>query len=178
VRLPVAPTYLAIGVAVEDVSTTSRAPRLGDRRFAERASPPSQRGITNTRNTAGKVRPGRALRRDTAHLIFAIAGSDEPWFPPMKGWVTKEAVMASSTTAVLVRYDDPAELAERAAVAGFLAGCTGNTLTSYTTDLRLFATWCAANGMRLLAVKWAHLELFARHMEAEGRMRSTVARRL
>jgi site-specific recombinase XerD len=85
--------------------------------------------------------------------------------------------MASSTTSVL-HYDDPVVLAERAAVAGFLAGYTGNTLVSYTTDLPLFATWCAANGVRLLGVKRAHLELFARHMEAEGRMRSTVARRL
>jgi integrase/recombinase XerD len=86
--------------------------------------------------------------------------------------------MASSTTAVLVRYNDPAELAERAAVAGFLAGYTGNTLLSYTTDLRLFAAWCAEHGVRLLGVKRTHLELFARCMEAEGRMRSTVARRL
>jgi integrase/recombinase XerD len=86
--------------------------------------------------------------------------------------------MVSSTSAVLVRYDDPVELAERSAVAGFLAGYTGNTLLSYTTDLRLFATWCANNGVRLLGVKRAHLELFARHMETEGRMRSTVARRL
>jgi hypothetical protein len=95
----------------------------------------------------------------------------------MKGWVTKEALMASSS-AVLVRYDDPVVLAERAAVAGFLAGYTGNTLVSYTTDLRLFAAWCAERGVRLLGVKRAHLELFARHMEGEGRMRSTVARRL
>jgi site-specific recombinase XerD len=86
--------------------------------------------------------------------------------------------MASSTTAVLVRYDDSVVLAERAAVAGFLAGYTGSTLVSYTTDLRLFATWCADSGVRLLNVKGSHLELFARHMEAEGRMRSTVARRL
>jgi site-specific recombinase XerD len=84
----------------------------------------------------------------------------------------------ASSTAVLVRYDDPDVLAERAAVAGFLAGYTGNTLVSYTTDLRLFATWCAERGVRLLGVKRAHLELFARQMEAEGRMRSTVARRL
>jgi integrase/recombinase XerD len=92
--------------------------------------------------------------------------------------VTEEAAMTSSTTAVLVRYDDPVQLVERAAVAGFLAGYTGNTLTSYTTDLRLFAAWCAEHGVRLLGVKRTHLELFARHMEAEGRMRSTVARRL
>jgi site-specific recombinase XerD len=84
--------------------------------------------------------------------------------------------MASSTSAVLVRYDDPVVLAERGAVAGFLAGYAGNTLVSYTTDLRLFANWCAERGVRLLGVERAHLELFARHMEAEGRMRSTARR--
>jgi integrase/recombinase XerD len=83
-----------------------------------------------------------------------------------------------TSTAVLVRCQDPDDLAERAAVAGFLAGYTGSTRVSYTTDLRLFAEWCAGNGVRLLAVKRAHVELFARHMEANGRMRSTVARRL
>jgi integrase/recombinase XerD len=64
------------------------------------------------------------------------------------------------------------------AVAGFLAGYTGATRVSYTTDLRLFAEWCANNGVRLLDVKRAHLELYARHLEANGRMPSTVARRL
>ena len=84
----------------------------------------------------------------------------------------------ASSTAVLVRYTDPDDLAERSAVAGFLAGYTGSTRVSYSTDLRLFAEWCATSGVRLLAVKRAHVELFARHMEANGRMRSTVARRL
>jgi integrase/recombinase XerD len=49
---------------------------------------------------------------------------------------------------------------------------------SYTTDLRLFAAWCADNRLRLLEVRRAHLEMFARTMEQGGRMRSTVARRL
>jgi integrase/recombinase XerD len=83
-----------------------------------------------------------------------------------------------SSTAVVVRYEDPDNIAERITVAGFLAGYTGSTRVSYTTDLRLFAKWCADNGNRLLRVKRAQLELFARHMEGEGRMRSTVARRL
>ena len=83
-----------------------------------------------------------------------------------------------TSTAVLVRYQDPDDLVEWSAVAGFLAGYTGSTRVSYTTDLRLFAEWCAGNGVRLLTVKRAHVELFARHMEAAGRMRSTVARRL
>jgi site-specific recombinase XerD len=59
-----------------------------------------------------------------------------------------------------------------------LAGYTGTTRVSYTNDLRLFLAWCAEVQVRLLDVKRAYLELFARHMEAEGRMRSTVARRL
>ena len=83
-----------------------------------------------------------------------------------------------TSTAVLVRYADPDDLVERAAVAAFLAGYTGSTRVSYTTDLRLFAEWCAGSGVRLLGVKRAHVELFARHMKTAGRMGSTVARRL
>jgi integrase/recombinase XerD len=49
---------------------------------------------------------------------------------------------------------------------------------SYTTDLRLFLEWCNENNTPLLDVRRAHLEIFGRTMEANGRMRSTVARRL
>jgi len=83
-----------------------------------------------------------------------------------------------ATTSTLVRYEDPVEARERGAVGGFLAGYSGNTRVSYTTDLRLFSGWCADNRLRLLEVRRAHLEMFARTMEQEGRMRSTVARRL
>jgi hypothetical protein len=81
----------------------------------------------------------------------------------------------STTTAVLVRYEDPLDVRERGAIAGFLAGYTGATRVSYTTDLRLFASWCTEANVRLLDVKRAHLELFAWQMEADGRMRSTRA---
>ena len=53
----------------------------------------------------------------------------------------------------------------------------GNSRASYTTDLRRFAAWCADNRLRLLDVRRAHLETFARTMKQQGRMRSTVARR-
>lgn len=86
--------------------------------------------------------------------------------------------MATSTTTVLVRYQDPLDVRERGAVAGFLAGYTGTTRVSYTTDLRLFACWCTDVNVRLLNIKRAHIELFARQMEADGKMRSTVARRI
>jgi hypothetical protein len=50
--------------------------------------------------------------------------------------------MSKVTTAVLVRVEDPLDVREHAAIAGFLAGYSGSTRTSYTTDLRLFASWC------------------------------------
>ena len=84
----------------------------------------------------------------------------------------------ATTTAVLVRFHDPFDIRERGAVAGFLAGYTGTTRVSYTTDLRLFTLWCVEAEVRLLDVKRAHIELFARQMEADGKMRSTVARRI
>ena len=77
----------------------------------------------------------------------------------------------TTTTTELVYYEDPADITERVAIGGFLAGYTGNTRTSYTTDLRIFADWCHHNHLTLLAVRRVHLELFARWMEAEGRMR-------
>ena len=99
--------------------------------------------------------------------------------PARRGRVIEEGVMATTAaTGGLVRYEDPAEVAERSAVAGFLAGYSGGTKLSYSTDLRLFAEWCAMAGVRLLEARRAHLEVFAREMESEGRMRSTVARRL
>jgi hypothetical protein len=65
-----------------------------------------------------------------------------------------------AATSTLVRYEDPLEIQERSAVTGVLAGYSGNTRVSYTTDLRLFADWCADNRLRLLEVRRAHLEIF------------------
>ena len=58
--------------------------------------------------------------------------------------------MATSTTVVLVRYQDPFDVRERGAVAGFLAGYTGSTRVNYTTDIRLFACWCTEVGVRVV----------------------------
>jgi integrase/recombinase XerD len=67
---------------------------------------------------------------------------------------------------------------EVTAVAGFLAGYSGNTRVSYATDLRIFAAWCHEGHLGLFGLRRSHLELFGRWMEENGRMRSTVARRL
>ena len=70
-----------------------------------------------------------------------------------------------AATSTLVRYEDPLDVREHSAIAGFLAGYSGNTRVSYATDLRLFTAWCADNRLRLLEVRRAHLEMFARTME-------------
>jgi site-specific recombinase XerD len=79
---------------------------------------------------------------------------------------------------MLVRYEDPMDVREREAIAGFLASYACKTRVSYTTDLRLFAARCADHRLCLLDVRRARLDMFARTMEQECRMRSTVARRL
>jgi integrase/recombinase XerD len=68
--------------------------------------------------------------------------------------------------------------AERLALAGFLAGYRGLTREAYALDLRQFTTWCRARSLALFAVRRADIESFARELEARGRARSTVTRRL
>ena len=68
--------------------------------------------------------------------------------------------------------------AERFALAGFLAGYRGLTREAYALDLRQFASWCRARPVALFAVRRADIEGFARDLEARGRARATVTRRL
>ena len=67
---------------------------------------------------------------------------------------------------------------ERLALAGFLAGYRGLTREAYALDLRQFTTWCRARSLNLFAVRRADIEGFARDLEACGRARATVTRRL
>jgi Phage integrase, N-terminal SAM-like domain len=68
--------------------------------------------------------------------------------------------------------------AERLAVVGFLAGYRDATRDAYRMDLRLFAAWCAQQDRALFDVQRVDIESYARQLEARGRARSTVARRL
>jgi len=68
--------------------------------------------------------------------------------------------------------------AERVALAGFLAGYRGLTREAYALDLRQFASWCRSRSLALFAVRRADIEGFARDLEAMGRARATVTRRL
>jgi integrase/recombinase XerD len=68
--------------------------------------------------------------------------------------------------------------AERLALAGFLAGYRGLTREAYALDLRQFTAWCRARSLPLFVVRRADIESFARDLEARGRARATVTRRL
>jgi integrase/recombinase XerD len=67
---------------------------------------------------------------------------------------------------------------ERLALAGFLAGHRGLTREAYALDLRQFTSWCRSRSLPLFTVRRADIESFARELEARGRARATVTRRL
>jgi site-specific recombinase XerD len=67
---------------------------------------------------------------------------------------------------------------ERLALAGFLAGYSGLTRQAYELDLRQYASWCQQHQLRLFAARRADIECFARDLEARGRARATITRRL
>ena len=68
--------------------------------------------------------------------------------------------------------------AEGQALAGFLSGYSGLTRDAYTLDLRQYASWCTQHGLHLFAAKRVDIESFRGDMEAAGRARATIARRL
>jgi integrase/recombinase XerD len=67
---------------------------------------------------------------------------------------------------------------EQLALAGFLAGYTGLTREACALDLRQYAAWCQQRHLHLFQARRADIECFARDMEARGRARATVTRRL
>ena len=68
--------------------------------------------------------------------------------------------------------------AGRLALAGFLAGYSGLAREAHGLDLRQFASWCHQHHLRLFSVRRAGIECFARDLEARGRARATITRRL
>jgi integrase/recombinase XerD len=83
-----------------------------------------------------------------------------------------------STTAAVLRADEPRlDEAELAAVA-FLARYGGRTRESYRADLRQYLAWIAAAGVPPLQATRAHPELYRAWMEERGLAAATVDRRL
>jgi integrase/recombinase XerD len=84
---------------------------------------------------------------------------------------------SSASTAIAVAgpvFTGPEQLA----LAGFLAGYTGLTREAYALDLRQYASWCQQRHVRLFQARRADIECFARDLEAHGRARATITRRL
>lgn len=87
--------------------------------------------------------------------------------------------MATSIpSAALVSVAPVFSSTERLALAGFLAGYSGLTRQAYELDLRQYASWCQQHQLRLFGARRADIELFARDLEARGRARATITRRL
>ena len=87
--------------------------------------------------------------------------------------------MATTTpSAALVPVTPVFSNTERLALAGFLAGYSGMTRQAYELDLRQFAGWCQQHQLRLSQARRADIEFFARDLEARGRARATITRRL
>lgn len=60
----------------------------------------------------------------------------------------------------------------------FLAGYSTRTREGYALDLRKWLSFCESNGLAPFGVRRAHIEMFAREMEAKNYAVATVARRL
>ena len=82
------------------------------------------------------------------------------------------AAPSTALATIQPAFTDPQPL------AGFLAGFRGLAGGAYALDLRQFTSWCRARSLALFAVRRADIEGFARELEARGRARATVTRRL
>jgi integrase/recombinase XerD len=84
----------------------------------------------------------------------------------------------TTVTSAIVVVDETFTEAERFALSGFLAGYSGLTREAYALDLRQFAQFCEDHGLHVFAARRADIECFGRDLEARGRARATVSRRL
>ena len=73
---------------------------------------------------------------------------------------------------------DPARQQLKRAVAGFLAGYSGQTMTAYRIDLNKFVDWLESTGVAVFDAERAHIELYARWSETQGLAPATIGRRL
>jgi integrase/recombinase XerD len=100
---------------------------------------------------------------------------------PGPGPILEVVAMTTTTTehGVLVPVTEPLfTVAERQALGGFLSSYGGLTRDAYTLDLRQYTAWCTQHGLHLFEAKRVDIESFRGDMEAAGRARATIARRL
>src|SRR6266516_2246279 len=87
-------------------------------------------------------------------------------------------ITSSSTSTVIAVCEPVFTGPERLALAGFLAGYTGLTREACALDLRQFTGWRQQRNIVLFQARRADIECFARDLEARGRARATVTRRI
>jgi len=78
----------------------------------------------------------------------------------------------------LIEITEPGLDCVERALAGYLAGYSGATLVGYRLDLRQWVEWITNLHIDVLAAERAHIELYARCCESDGKARSTIGRRL
>ena len=86
--------------------------------------------------------------------------------------------MGIESSAVLATWSEDRAFEVQLALAGFLAGYSGETRLAYEQDLRQFVSWCHSQGLGLLAVRRIHIEVFARWLKQKDAARATIGRRL
>ena len=77
----------------------------------------------------------------------------------------------------LIEIPEPGPHRVDRALAG-LAGYSEATLVGYRLDLRQWVEWISNRHIDVLAAERAHIELYARCCESDGKARSTIGRRL
>ena len=77
---------------------------------------------------------------------------------------------AASTSTAIVPFDPLFADPERLALAGFLAGYSGETRDAYGLDLRQFRGFCQEHGLELLKVRRTDIEIYARTLAARARV--------
>jgi len=122
---------------------------------------------------------GIALRGRTAYGEVPLNRWTRSWpslpgLSPAGRCPMTTAAPSTALTTIQPAFTD----AERLALAGYLAGYRSLTREAYALDRRQFASWCRARYLGLFTVRRADIESFARGLEARGRARATVTRRL
>jgi hypothetical protein len=110
-----------------------------------------------------------------ASFIAGTCGGPASRVPAVAGGAPMTATTPSTA---LVTVQLVFTESERLALAGFLAGYRRLIREAYTLDLRQFTAWCRTRSLSLFSVRRADIETFARELEARGRARATVTRRL
>src|SRR5712692_876337 len=160
-------------------------------------TPQTQNRIICVRSTAMTDTPTRApsRRSGAAARISAVTFRDQPgrligevkqcrWghggpsLPRASARPGRCPMATTSTSRAVATVELVFSSAERLALAGFLAGYTGLTRDAYALDLRQYASWCQQRHLRLFQARRADIECFARDLEARGRARATITRRL